>query len=148
MQYQSLLILLIALTIARGYTPSPPLSRKKFLASAAASATLAVAPLPSLAFPNKLDNKYDDRPRQRGSNPKDLGCIKRKNDLGDEYMGLKPCKASPNCFCSSTPSDEDDPLVPLPIPSWTAPPGGSMEDVISIINTYEVGQGGIGEGGG
>ena len=43
------------------------------------------------AFPNKISDKYDDRPKQRGSKPKNLGIEKRKNMYGEEYIGLKEC---------------------------------------------------------
>ncbi|GMI46461.1 hypothetical protein TrCOL_g6859 [Triparma columacea] len=107
------------------------------------------SPTPALAFQNKLDTKYDDRPRQRGSPPKDLGFKSRETSYGVSYDGLKPCKPSPNCFCSSPPPPdaEDDPLAPIPIPRWVGPSSATMDDVVKVINTYEVGHDSIDGGG-
>jgi hypothetical protein len=43
-------------------------------------------------FPNKITDKYDSRPKQRGS-VKGLGVDIRKDMVGEEYLGLKPCGA-------------------------------------------------------
>jgi hypothetical protein len=56
-------------------------SRRKFASSTASLfifSTQCFSPTPALAFQNKLDSKYDDRPRQRGSPPKDLGFKSRE----------------------------------------------------------------------
>lgn len=58
-----------------------------FIASSLAGADEA------LAFPNKISDKYDSRPKQRGAVPKGLGVATRKDMGGQEYLGLKPCGA-------------------------------------------------------
>ena len=47
----------------------------------------------AIAFPNKISDKYDSRPKQRGALPKGLGVGTRKDMAGEEYLGLKPCGA-------------------------------------------------------
>lgn len=68
--------------------------------------------------------------------------------VGDEYIGLKPCGAAPNCFCS-TDDIEDDPEHN--IPAWTWPKGldkaQAFQEIESAINAYEPGQGNIDGGG-
>lgn len=59
----------------------------------AASVGLIASPEEVLAFPNKISNQYDDRPKQRGSKPKGLGVAMRKDLAGEEYLGLKECGA-------------------------------------------------------
>ena len=100
----------------------------------------------SMAFSNKISDKYDDRPKRKGPQPKDLGVGTRKNMDGDEYVGLKQCGAAPNCFCST---DLDDPDHLLP--SWSWPDGLSKSDAFQqledVVNSYEPGQKGIDGGG-
>jgi len=52
----------------------------------------------------------------------DLGVRIRKDMIGEEYKGLKPCGPAPNCFCS-TDNIEDDP--DHYIPSWKWPSASS-----------------------
>lgn len=103
---------------------------------------------PANAFDNKISNQYDDRPKRRGPQPKDLGVATRKDMVGEEYLGLKPCGPSPNCFCS-TDDVEDDP--DHSIPAWTYPKGKSQEEAFNelydIIMAYKPGQGNIDGGG-
>jgi len=101
---------------------------------------------PSIAFDNKISNKYDDRPKRRGPQPKDLGISVRKNMDGEEYQGLKQCGAAPNCFCS-TDMDDPDHLIP----AWRWPDGLSKKDAFmqleKTIRAYEPGQKNIDGGG-
>ena len=106
------------------------------------------------AFSNRLDDKYNDRPKQRGSQAKDLGYTARVDPTtGQKYTGLKGCwESKPNCFTSSSPpvdpdpleSDSSNPLNTPPIPQWS---GGKMSDVMTVLNSYQVGQNGIDGGG-
>ena len=72
------------------------LSRRETLKSWTSAALIAASLViseESLAFPNKISTKYDDRPKQRGAVPKGLGVGMRKDMTGEEYIGLKPCGA-------------------------------------------------------
>ncbi len=103
---------------------------------------------PSYAFENKISNKYDDRPKRRGPQPKDLGISTRKDMVGEEYLGLKPCGPAPNCFCS-TDDINDDPEHN--IPPWIFPEGMDVESAFvaldRTIKAYQPGQGNIDGGG-
>lgn len=100
------------------------------------------------AFPNKISTKYDDRPKRRGPQPKDLGVGKRLDMIGDEYIGLKHCGGGPNCFCS-TEDQEDDP--DHYIPAWIWPKdidkAQAFEQLEEVIKAYEPGQDGVDGGG-
>ena len=79
------------------------------------------------AFSNRVSDQYNDRPKQRGSMARDLGVGTRKDMVGEPYVGLKPCGAAPNCFCSTDPDKDDDPEHYIPAWKW---PGSvaTMED--------------------
>ncbi len=110
--------------------------------------TITSLPLKASAFDNKISNQYDDRPKRKGPQPKDLGIQTRKDMIGEEYIGLKPCGAAPNCFCS-TDNIQDDP--DHNIPSWVYPKDKSLKDAFMMleqtINKYKPGQGNIDGGG-
>mmetsp|Transcript_12228 Transcript_12228/g.18758 ORF Transcript_12228/g.18758 Transcript_12228/m.18758 type:complete len:236 (+) Transcript_12228:63-770(+) len=142
------ILLLACLSFAKCW--SVPKSRRQLFLETATAAALAVAtPSPAQAFDNRISNKYDDRPKQRGAMPKDLGLSKlRKNLDGDYYEGLKSCGAAPNCFCS-TDSEEDDPEHY--IPSWKWPSGMSEVEAFTqltqTVQSYKPGQNNIDGGG-
>ena len=130
-------------------------SRRKLLkgafglaASATAAATLHIQP--AFSFENKISNKYDDRPKRRGPQPKDLGVRTRTTIFtGDEYVGLKSCSAAPNCF-SSTITLDDDP--DHSIPPWTWPSSlenqqAAFEELRDVLVAYKPGQNGVDGGG-
>lgn len=100
----------------------------------------------AFAFPNKVSDKYDDRPKRRGGQPKDLGLATRISLEGEEYLGLKHCGAAPNCF-SSTDSDDPDHVIP----AWQWPADLSLKDAFTqlddAIKNYKPGQGNIDGGG-
>lgn len=100
------------------------------------------------AFPNKISTQYDDRPRQRGSKPKGLGVGRRTDMAGEEYVGLKPCGAAPNCFCST---DKADDSPDTSIPPFVFPAKLSREEAFQqlsdVVKAYEPGQNGIDGGG-
>lgn len=101
------------------------------------------------AFPNKISNKYDDKPKRRGTKPKGLGVSTRVGLSGDEYLGLKECGAAPNCFCS-TDSIEDDPQHSIPPWKWpkSIPDKSSaFQELKTVIDTYKPGQSNIDGGG-
>lgn len=113
-------------------------------------ATGLVSPKSVLAFDNRVSDKYSDRPKQRGSKPKDLGVSKRKDMAGEEYLGLKHCGPAPNCFVS-TDNAEDDPDHSISAWVWPADFGNSKEkaftELASVIEAYEPGQSNVDGGG-
>lgn len=104
------------------------------------------------AFDNKISTKYDDRPKQRGGKPGDLGILSRQNISGEDYKGLKHCKpnGAPNCFCS-TESIDDDPEHSIPPWIWPESLGNdrktAFRQLAEILNAYEPGQSNIDGGG-
>ena len=84
-------------SLLSGHTEGSTKSRRETLKTSWGAAALIATTLihsdDAVAFPNKISNKYDDRPRQRGAVPKALGVGTRKDMGGDEYLGLKPCGA-------------------------------------------------------
>jgi uncharacterized protein (DUF1499 family) len=103
------------------------------------------------AFPNNISDKYNDRPKRRGPQPKDLGLKKRMDMGGEEYVGLKNCGAAPNCFCS-TDNEEDDPSHAMPPWIWPSSledrdVNGAFEQLSQVVNTYQPGQSNIDGGG-
>jgi uncharacterized protein (DUF1499 family) len=113
-----------------------------------AGSSMTVFPEQSTAFDNKISNKYDDRPKRKGPQPKDLGVSVRKDMVGEEYVGLKPCGPAPNCFCT-TDSIEDDPEHN--IPAWKYPESldkeGAFLALEKTVKAYTPGQGNIDGGG-
>lgn len=124
--------------------------RRNFIFSAfLSSCPLLFVSDKALAFPNKISDKYDDKPKRKGSKPKGLGISTRVGLSGDEYQGLKECGAAPNCFCS-TDSIEDDPEHS--IPSWKWPKSISnksqaFQELKAVIDAYKPGQSKIDGGG-
>ena len=81
--------------------------------------------------------------------PRGLGVATRVDMTSQEYEGLKPCGAAPNCFCS-TDNIEDSPDTN--IPSFKPPKQStSREDVFQelydVVKAYEPGQNGVDGGG-
>ncbi|KAG7350721.1 DUF1499 domain containing protein [Nitzschia inconspicua] len=113
-----------------------------------------VSPMNSAsAFENRVSDQYMDRPKQRGSKPKDLGVGKRIDLSGNDYVGLKPCGRSPNCFVSSTNEvgEPDDFDLDHSIPSWKWPSSmneqQAFDDVLTTLKSYPPGQSNIDGGG-
>lgn len=103
----------------------------------------------AMAFPNKISDKYDDRPKRRGPQPKDLGLGQRKDIDGEPYIGLKQCGPAPNCFCS-TDKIEEDPEHNIPSFKWPSSISSKKEaftQLLSVIEAYEPGQKNIDGGG-
>ena len=128
-------------------------SRRNYISSqlkllVALSTSTVAGNAPANAFDNKISNKYDDRPKRRGPQPKDLGIGTRKDMVGEEYQGLKNCGPSPNCFCS-TDDVEDDP--DHSIPAWIWPSNLDQEQAFQQLEEtllqYEPGQGNVDGGG-
>jgi uncharacterized protein (DUF1499 family) len=129
-------------------------SRREYLTKSLATlslilSTTTILPAKSNAFENKISNQWDDRPKRRGPQPKDLGVLSTRKDMvGEQYTGLKSCGPAPNCFCS-TDDAEDDP--DHSIPSWSFPKNLSKEEAFKqleeVLNKYVPGQGNIDGGG-
>ena len=99
---------------------------------------MAATTTPANAFDNRKDEKYADVVPTPGKQPKDLGHSQRSN-----YVGLKECGTSPNCWNSSAPKAN----IPARwLPAWEAN-GRSIDDVKKVIDTYEVGHDNIDGGG-
>lgn len=111
---------------------------KAFLPLAMTAAAAATTPLAANAFENRKDDKYASAIATPGTQPKDLGVSQRSN-----YVGLRACGNSPNCWNSSAPKAN----IPARwLPAWEAN-GRSIDDVKKIIDTYEVGHDDIDGGG-
>lgn len=126
-------------------------NRRGMISIALAFPALLVTPFlenQAVAFDNKVSNKYDDRPKRRGPQPKDLGVATRTTVDGYEnYLGLKGCGPAPNCF-SSTISHEDDP--DHSIPPWVSSSSDietSFRELKEAIDAYQPGQNGVDGGG-
>lgn len=106
----------------------------------------------SYAFENRISTKWDDTPKTRGPKPADLGVSNRSfisvEGERDEYVGLKGCTPSPNCFSSSIPV-QDDPEHSIPPFLW--PEGQSKEEALTtlleVLKAYPPGQSGVDGGG-
>ena len=131
-----------------GHKPTKPsFNRREFLLSTIAIPSLSTATAsPSLAFDNRLDDQYLDRTPQIGRQPDYLGAKTRTSTtLGKEYEGLAPCDGRPNCWCSSTPKQDNPARY---IDPWD--PNGSskgIQDLKKVVDSYQVGQQGIDGGG-
>mmetsp|Transcript_26537 Transcript_26537/g.37396 ORF Transcript_26537/g.37396 Transcript_26537/m.37396 type:complete len:283 (+) Transcript_26537:165-1013(+) len=130
-------------------------SRREIFSAASGLCSLAilgqVTTEDAYAFPNKISDKYDDRPKRPGPKPKDLGVGTRKDMVGEEYKGLKNCGPAPNCFCS-TDSIEDDPEHNIPAWTWPKEFGSdgkvkAFQELEDVVNAYEPGQKNIDGGG-
>jgi uncharacterized protein (DUF1499 family) len=103
------------------------------------------------AFSNKISTKYDDRPKRKGPQPKDLGLATRSTMEGNDYTGLKQCGAAPNCFCSTV-SVEEDPERSIPAWTWPKSTGDDQQakafrELKEVIEAYTPGQNGVDGGG-
>ena len=130
------------------------------------------------AFPNALQpdsKKYADRPKRKGTPPKDLGVaprtIETANDGPLTLAKLRSCDGNPNCFSTTGDellSDRQQYGVDYYIPEWQPPVPSSppnentninnnihnnsntptpIETIAEVMTTYEPGQGGIDGGG-
>jgi uncharacterized protein (DUF1499 family) len=154
---------------------SNSVSRRKLFTgiSTATTAALQLSPLlllfsssppPVHAFTNAIPEakKYGDRPKRKGTAPKDLGVLPRTTEGIDTSITsprLRTCDGNPNCF--STTGDlllEDRQMygVDFLIPEWIPPTNkddessrklNSIDTIASVMQTYEPGQGGIDGGG-
>lgn len=157
-----LFILLLAVAAALSTEPPRPVqqsaqqqpNRRGFLSASlgfvvTATGAATFVPPPACAFENKISDKYDDRPKRRGPQPKDLGIGVRTTLEGDEYVGLKSCGAAPNCFSSTISLDDD---ADHSIPPWSWPDSlenqqAAFEELRDVLMAYKPGQNGVDGGG-
>lgn len=119
-----------------------PLNRRTFVMSGVVSVTVGVSKA-ATAFDNKLEGAYMDRTPLVGKQPDNLGIKTRNSPSVGDYVGLAPCDGRPNCWCSSTPFQDNRARY---IDPWD-PKGGNIQDLKRVVDTYEVGQQGIDGGG-
>ena len=128
--------------VGRSELPIETCSRRSFVRAGAVAFSLAtaitIATPRANAFDNRLDDRYSDAIQTPGKQPKDLGYSQRSN-----YVGLKECGNSPNCWNSSAPKAN---LPARWLPAWESN-GRSIEDVKRVIDTYQVGQNNVDGGG-
>lgn len=120
------------------------------------------APIASLCLPaNAFDNaivdyqKYADKPKRRGTPPKDLGVLPRTTEGEDDTItepGLRSCDGNPNCFSTTGDFQLEDRQqygVDFLIPPWKPPADDStpLKTLSTVVKAYEPGQGGIDGGG-
>ncbi len=111
-------------------------SRRWFVGAGAGAIFSLVAS--ANAFDNRLDDKYANAVQTPGKQPEDLGYAQRSN-----YVGLKECANSPNCWTSSAPKTSNPARW---LPAWESN-GRSIDDVKKIIDSYQVGHDNIDGGG-
>ena len=153
-------------TESRRPAPAPQLPRSiSITRRAGLNAVLSIASVaglsrPSVAFDNAIADyaKYADKPKRRGTPPKDLGVSKRtinadSSDADERtFDGLRGCDGKPRCF-SSTGDDllEDRILtgVDTLIQPWKPPSGDAtpIKSVAKALSLYQPGQGNIDGGG-
>eukprot|EP00537_Pseudo-nitzschia_pungens_P016798 CAMPEP_0172406944 /NCGR_PEP_ID=MMETSP1061-20121228/72657_1 /TAXON_ID=37318 /ORGANISM="Pseudo-nitzschia pungens, Strain cf. pungens" /LENGTH=308 /DNA_ID=CAMNT_0013142765 /DNA_START=23 /DNA_END=949 /DNA_ORIENTATION=+ len=126
------------------------------VALASVFATTA-APSPASAFSNAIPEakKFADKPKRRGSPPKDLGVLPRTTEGIDGPVTsprLRSCDGNPNCFSTTGDAlleDRQQYGVDFLVPAWVPPSSDPdpLATVAAVVDAYEPGQGGIDGGG-
>jgi hypothetical protein len=133
-------------------------SRRSIIGSGVASCLVAVGAAPASAFDNAIADyaKYVDKPKRRGTPPKDLGVLPRTIEGEDDRItqkGLRTCDGNPNCFSTTGDfrlEDRQQYGVDFLIAPWKSPSTekAPLKTLSTLIKTeYEPGQGGIDGGG-
>jgi len=114
------------------------------------------------AFDNAIPDYaiYADKPKRRGTPPKNLGILPRETEGEDDLVKtsrLRTCDGNPNCFSTTGDfllSDRTQYGVDFFIPTWkppTADGGGTNKEAFqtlkNVVKSYKAGQGGIDGGG-
>ena len=148
----SIPLLLLLLPCTCGLSVKENLSRRNTISFLTASGLTFSTQQASNAFENKISNKYDDKPKVRGPQPKDNGIrdrfsISLESERTD-YVGLKGCGAAPNCFSSGIPLN-DDAEHSIPAFEWPSSmnQAEAMESLRSAVMKYPPGQQGVDGGG-
>eukprot|EP00585_Thalassiosira_rotula_P012001 CAMPEP_0196133138 /NCGR_PEP_ID=MMETSP0910-20130528/2484_1 /TAXON_ID=49265 /ORGANISM="Thalassiosira rotula, Strain GSO102" /LENGTH=309 /DNA_ID=CAMNT_0041392831 /DNA_START=52 /DNA_END=981 /DNA_ORIENTATION=- len=114
------------------------------------------------AFDNAIPDyaTYADKPKRRGTPPKNLGILPRETEGEDDLVKtsrLRTCDGNPNCFSTTGDfllSDRTQYGVDFFIPTWKPPPTTATDDgkeafqtLKDVVKSYKAGQGGIDGGG-
>jgi len=111
------------------------------------------------AFDNAIPEakKFADKPKRRGTPPKDLGVSSRTTEGEKDtvkQLGLRSCDGNPNCFSTTGDfllEDRQQRGVDFYIRPWKPPADESMPaafaTLVELVRAYEPGQGGIDGGG-
>lgn len=112
---------------------------------------------PARAFDNAVTDyaKYADKPKRRGTPPKDLGVLPRTTEGEDDRVtapGLRTCDGNPNCFSTTGDfllSDRQQYGVDFLIAPWKPPANDPkpLQTLSSVVKSYKAGQGGVDGGG-
>lgn len=137
--------------------------RREFLSApiAVALSSLFVSipylPPSANAFDNAVSDyaKYADKPKRRGTAPKDLGVLPRTTEGEDDRLtipSLRTCDGNPNCFSTTGDfllSDRQQYGVDFLIAPWKPPKDDSnpFQTLVDVVKSYQAGQGGIDGGG-
>lgn len=123
----------------------------------AVSSLICLQPDPAHAFDNAVPDYalYADKPKRRGTPPKDLGVLPRTTEGEDDRVtapGLRTCDGNPNCFSTTGDfllSDRQQYGVDFLIQPWKSPANDPkpLQTLSSVAKSYEVGRGGIDGGG-
>ena len=114
---------------------------------------------PAGAFDNAIPEfkKYSDRPKRRGTPPRDLAVLPRTTEGELDRViqpGLRTCDGNPNCFSTTGDfrlEDRQQFGVDFFLSPWIPPPTDnsmqSLKTISNVVRSYEPGQGGIDGGG-
>lgn len=128
-------------------------SRREILLASFLISSSSIALAPAYAFDNAMPEaqKYADKPKRRGTAPKDLGLLPRTIEGEFERVtkpGLRTCNGDPNCF--STTGDfvlEDRTQVGIDwlIAPWKPPTSDTkpLKTIADVMKLYEPGQNNI-----
>mmetsp|Transcript_51133 Transcript_51133/g.153637 ORF Transcript_51133/g.153637 Transcript_51133/m.153637 type:complete len:281 (-) Transcript_51133:198-1040(-) len=140
-------------------TPEKPTSsaRRAVICAPVQIWALCLPTHPSNAFDNAVPDytKYADKPKRRGTAPKDIGVLPRTTE--GEYdevtqPGLRTCDGNPNCFSTTGDfrlEDRQQYGIDFFIQPWK-PPANDPTPLVTlskVVKDYEPGQGGIDGGG-
>jgi len=125
-------------------------------AAVAIAATIFGSP-PARAFQNAIPEaaQYADKPKRRGTPPKDLSVLPRTTEGKDDIItsfGLRTCDGNPNCFSTTGDyelSDRNQKGVDFLIEPWkpSADEKLPLTAVADSVQAYSPGAGGIDGGG-
>jgi hypothetical protein len=144
---------------ARDRSASMVRSRREFVSLLGLGCLTATAN-PAMAFENAVPEyaDYVDKPKRKGTAPKDLGLASRtinENSIDADpvnFSGLRKCDGKPNCFSTTGDSLLEDRIqtgVDTLIPAWKPPAGDSspFKTLVSVVKAYQPGQGFVDGGG-
>lgn len=139
---------------------TPPPSAEKYntrrailLAPMALSSLVCLPTPPANAFDNATPEfkKYADKPKRRGTPPKDLGISSRTTEGEDDSItqpGLRTCDGNPNCFSTTGDfllEDRSQYGVDFLVQPWMPPANDPkpLKTLSFVVKAYEPGQAGV-----